>query len=506
MKQRKNKIKILLLISSFVIVNLGLIGPVKAESPIMKVLICKTSYQQTSTCEEANATSSLFGEKNIYPGYQADKWIKILNLTDKKQKVTLTAIQGDSFCPSKKSLADVLELKISQGSKILEEGKLAEFFSSEEKVLSSIPQKGENTYNISLLFSPTAGNEYQGCGVNFSLQIGFLGEEEKQNLNSNVGGGGYLYPQVFKVKDEKVEEVADSSAKISWITTKEANSIVIWASENENHSFDWLNKDNYGYSHSLTIDNKTKNHNINIESLSPGTTYYFRVISGDGRIKVASKEHSFKTLGIKISAPSPSPSTSVQQPTTSPQSSPLPKTPQPEKTGPTGPNSQVNHKGASANNINKENTEGNTEESNEEIPLITIEPTPTESISEKESNQGYFAWLAGSIGSLFNQKKSCLLIFLIIPLSLIYLVISIQKEKRPAKREQYIAYMVLTAAATIALMVVQYFYCPHWWLSLLLVSLIFNIFFIVKNWNINSRKDQGGQIIIPSTARQEKKF
>ncbi|MDO8669375.1 MAG: VWA domain-containing protein [Candidatus Buchananbacteria bacterium] len=97
---------------------------------------------------------------------------------------------------------------------------------------------------------------------------------------SGGGGGGGIPPGLTIYNESSNVEVSGTSAIITWQTNYYSTSRVIYATENEPHSFDYSNPPNYGYAHSTIDDlNMVTAHQVELTDLIPSTLYYYRVIS-----------------------------------------------------------------------------------------------------------------------------------------------------------------------------------------------------------------------------------
>ncbi len=126
------------------------------------------------------------------------------------------------------------------------------------------------------------------------------------------GGGGGLpgLPLELTISNESTAAVLDTSVIITWTTSYNSTSQVLYAAEGEIHTLDLNdflgNPPLYGYAHTTpeydTLS-KTMNHSVTITGLLAGTTYYYRVVS-HGSLAV-SQEYTFITTGLKQQIVSP---------------------------------------------------------------------------------------------------------------------------------------------------------------------------------------------------------
>jgi len=124
--------------------------------------------------------------------------------------------------------------------------------------------------------------------------------EEKEYIASPVviGGGGGVFVSGLKIYNESASDISTNSVTITWQTTKESTSRVIYSPEGSPHTLDMDSPPNYGYLFSTIEDsNKVTFHEVTIDGLSASTTYYFRCVSHGSPLSI-SREHSFTTLEL----------------------------------------------------------------------------------------------------------------------------------------------------------------------------------------------------------------
>ena len=82
------------------------------------------------------------------------------------------------------------------------------------------------------------------------------------------------------IYNEASINITETTATLTWLTNQPAASRVIYSSANEPHDFNYLSPPNYGYAHSTINDlNPVTFHQVELTGLTPGTLYYYRVIS-----------------------------------------------------------------------------------------------------------------------------------------------------------------------------------------------------------------------------------
>lgn len=325
----------------------------------IKVEVCNND--DWSVCEPLCADSTnngctnpltLFGETNFLPGDIVERNVKITNVDvggGVSQEIAIEAIEvnnpwlGTPLFSNR--FGDRLDFKVEDNiGNVKYEKTLTEFFEeSGEAVIDTLANSAIEKYVFSVYFDETSDNKYQDKTLGFNIIFGIKGNEGgDENCNYNgiqdnnetgidcggggcpvcsgggTGGGGSL-PQGLIIKYEQAIEVTSNSATITWLTSYEATSQVIYSSDDEYHSggyqFD-LTEPNYGYAHAVPNPedfNKIVGHSVTISGLTKGTTYHFRCVSHASPPTV-SRTHTFTTLALADdddkdnSEPTPSPS------------------------------------------------------------------------------------------------------------------------------------------------------------------------------------------------------
>ncbi len=296
-------------------------------------------------CEDSSdgkCTNSrtLFGETNFLPGDTVERNVRITNVdvtrtgNGTKQEIAIKSIGVSNPYLGTPLVSDRFGDKLN--FKIKEDGEttynyektLSEFFDeSGETVIDTLANDASEKYIFSIYFDETSDNEYQDKSLEFNIVFGLKGDEGGDggcNYNGvqdndekgidcggsgcpacggSGGGGGGGLPQGLIIKYEQAIEVDSNSATITWLTSHEATSQVIYSSNSEyyngGYQFD-LTKINYGYAHAVpNPENLTKvtGHEVIISGLTAGTTYHFRCVSHASPPTV-SRSHTFTTLAL----------------------------------------------------------------------------------------------------------------------------------------------------------------------------------------------------------------
>lgn len=250
-------------------------------------------------------TQPLFNSQRLAPGQASQGTIIIENLTNQDKKISLQAVSVSDTNLLAKFLT--LQVKSAAGT-LLYADRLDKFFLGNEIFLSTLPARASTTYTLIITLESTLANSAQGKTLSFfDLKIGFAGEPHNQ-----VVGGGLTNQTVISspnlVLDNTIQSYlsatdnflsgissTDFFVLIEWLTTNPATSRVIYAAENEAHNFDFSAPPNYGYAHSIPLDeNQVTLHQVKLNNLEPNTVYYYRTISTASPPSI-SREHSFKT-------------------------------------------------------------------------------------------------------------------------------------------------------------------------------------------------------------------
>jgi len=247
-------------------------------------------------------TTPLFAESNFAPRDSVTKWVKVTNNSGSTQKIAVETINEND--PD--HLADNLNVVIKEGNTERYNDTLAHFFAVGEKYLSDLANNIETEYDFTVTFDSSAGDDLQGKNLGFDILIGFQGQEGGQ---SSGGGGGVVLPSGLSIYNEATILTSRTSVTITWNTSYQSTSQVIYALENESHVLDLNDASGtppkYGYARTTAesdISPKVISHLVTIFGLDPSTTYYYRTVS-HGSLAI-SQEHSFTTLSEIAQLPS----------------------------------------------------------------------------------------------------------------------------------------------------------------------------------------------------------
>jgi len=388
----------------------------------------------------------LFNEANFLPGESVTRWVKVTNNSGQTQPIAVEAINVND--PD--GLGDVLDLQIKEGSNLLYNGTLSDFFNHGEFYLSDLANGSQTQYDFSVAFNSTADNSFQGKSLGFDILIGFQGTEGEENNGGEGGeggggssGGGTNLPSGLTISEEtvKVLSVSETTAVIYWETSYAATSQVIFSAEGQSHIFD-LSAVHYGYAQAWPDPedlNKVLNHTVTLTGLTPGTTYYFRCVSHASPATIT-REHNFTTLAQSVSGQGGSEGGGQEEGQESDRGQfNKGKTGEEESSGETGGQEGSKEIFGGVNvgeNIGGAyfNTEGG--QGGESSPSHGISeqgPQASESFSQGES-KGLLSRLLASIGGLFSGKFWLHLLILLI-IALLILIFLNRRRKREEKRQ-----------------------------------------------------------------------
>ena len=327
MKIKMNKLSKTILIFSIAVFagSLLLINPVQAQTPDSNDLIVNF------------IPDPLFSEGNFLPGDAVSGTAEACNNSGVSQQIITEAIEIDD--PD--NLAEVFDLEIKDAGNTYFDDTLAKFFDTRELKLSILADNACTTYEFSITFQPETGDDYQAKELkNFDIIIGFSGDEGGEpppyacddgidndgdglidmadpgcasptddneedtappgSGGGGGGGGGGGLPPGLTIQYETTACVSDTDAIITWLTSYNSTSRVVY--DIEPKKFNLSISPNYGYAYSTVEEDTPANthgvtgHTVKvITGLSSGTTYYYRCVSHASPPTIGT-EHSFTTL------------------------------------------------------------------------------------------------------------------------------------------------------------------------------------------------------------------
>jgi len=236
----------------------------------------------------------LFNQTSFLPGDTVTGSATVTNNSGQTQMIDTQAVN----VTDNDGLGGVMHLEIKEGDNALFSGTLSGFFNAGQIHLSDLANGATTIYNYSITFNLDAGDEYQGKGLGFDINVGFFGEESvgtEISTGGGGGGGGYTSDNLI-IFHEAIGGIGPTSVTITWETNLPASSRVIY-SPSPAPAFNISNPPNYGYTYSTIDDlNKVTTHSVTINGLLPATVYFFRCIS-HASPDTLSPEFSFTTLG-----------------------------------------------------------------------------------------------------------------------------------------------------------------------------------------------------------------
>ncbi len=132
----------------------------------------------------------LFSEANFLPGDTVIRWVKVTNNTPETKKIIVEAININD----NDGLGDVFNLKIKEGTTLLYDDTLSDFFDAGEVVLSDLAGNSSQTqYDFEIYFNLSSGDDYQEKQVGFDFLIGFQGEEGEGDGGDGLDDGPFSF-------------------------------------------------------------------------------------------------------------------------------------------------------------------------------------------------------------------------------------------------------------------------------------------------------------------------
>jgi hypothetical protein len=244
----------------------------------------------------------LFGEVNFAPGSSVARWVKVTNSSGEAKKIATEAVNypggGKDSIPAD-DLSRYLRIVIrEQGGSDLYTGSLYNFYRNGETYLSEISDGDNEVYEYEISF-PSEEENGQGATTGFDIEVGFQGEGTTKVLSS-MGGGTYLFDfKILNVTSSVRTDSGRNDATVEWDTNAEASTQIIFSRQDQAHEL-INNPPYYGYAnvYPLPADpNFTFHHKVLLSSLTPCSTYYYRVVSHRQGVAdtVSAPEQSFST-------------------------------------------------------------------------------------------------------------------------------------------------------------------------------------------------------------------
>lgn len=266
-------------------------------------------------------SAAMFNETNFLPGQNITRLVRVTNNSGVTQRIATQPL--NIIDPNR--LGDVIQLVIKEGGTTVYNNALSNFLANGEVYLSDLANGANTQYDFTVSFYSGTQNTFQGKNLGFDILIGFQGTEGgilpgagSTSGYGGGGGGGGLPPGLTIVNDNvQITDVGQTSVIISWLTSYNSTSQVIYGAESEAHTLDLTDTSGtppkYGYKHTTPetdISPKITFHSVTITGLTPGTTYHFRAVS-HGSLAI-STDHTFTTKGQKLTqATAPLTSSSV---------------------------------------------------------------------------------------------------------------------------------------------------------------------------------------------------
>jgi len=402
--------------------------------------------------------SPLFQVENFLPGETVQRWIKVTNHTSQSQRVAIEAINYPGFPDSDNipeddlSRALLVVIREKEGNDLYGgstgEKTLFDFYQAGEIYLSDINSEATKTYEFEVIFPVEEKDEWQGKSTSFDILIGFQGTEGGISSgggvsegNSRSGGGGGV-PPGLTITQESVIEVTENTATITWLTSYQSTSQVIYDTQSKRFDLN-AGAPNYGYAYSKIGDDTNKekvvSHQVTLTGLSPGTTYYFRCVSAASPPTI-SREYSFTTLQAESSVDLGQIEEEVKKENVFEQAERESRTEQAniEQVNFQAPVGLSTRKGLAVSKkeagsglgLSKEKIGESKETVSELSEKEGKEVFVEENKEQTKKSKGLFQGLLAGIGSLISGLRGWLIIFILIILCLLILLFFTRKSRR----------------------------------------------------------------------------
>lgn len=253
--------------------------------------------------------SRLFDEADFMPGDSASEWVRVKNKVNDNLVVTTAATN----IMNSDQLGDQINLIIRKGATILYNDTMTAFFSAGNVNLGSLVIGETGQFDYLVTFNSQADNSWQsqpehsktmGFDISVTAQAAESVGGETYTVASSGGGGGGG-GMAYTINELNLNnlgvaadaQAADTSIIVAWLTNKSATSRVIY--DTVTHSdLSLALSPNYGYANSTVLDpTEATSHAVPITGLTPGTTYYLRLLSSASPEKYSS-EIAIATTGL----------------------------------------------------------------------------------------------------------------------------------------------------------------------------------------------------------------
>jgi hypothetical protein len=229
---------------------------------------------QSGPCQFSPASTPLFSEYNVYPGFSQ---VQTLTITNRRQ--TSCRLTLDTNQPLSNSLAAELQLSLTSPGQVWFAGSLADFFASNHWVGDLSPNSSQvTTWTISL--PQSSSNVTQNKVVNFNLSLNLVCEDAASsgggnNPSGGSGGSGSVCSDAAPGSSPRLISVAASGPNqvtLNWQEGAGPLTYYLIAYGVSPGSYQYGNPNVGGPGTTSYV----------VSGLSAGQTYYFVVRSGNG--------------------------------------------------------------------------------------------------------------------------------------------------------------------------------------------------------------------------------